>query len=360
VSDRIDSCLYHDFRDQTEMTGYLPAAWQEYVGVAGSLPWGLGARDVRVESPYRSPLARPPAPDYDGLRRRLVESGADAGVLAHRDGLLFAADNNAPFGLELCRASNRWTVERWLEPAGSPFFGGIVIQNQYPDEAASEIRRYADHPRVCAVHMGGNGLGKPFGHPIYHPIYEAAADTGLPVVIHSVSETPGESLPHSTSGGLASFTAQYRALAGQSLMLHTANLVAQGVFERYSDLRVLLVGGGIAWLPAFLWRFEVNYGAYGRDVPWLKRSPTEHFMEHFRVGTYRLDRPRPGDSLDRLIRTVPGVEEILCFASGSPEPDADTLEDAEALLPADWHDAILGANALSLFGGRVAVGQSPA
>jgi uncharacterized protein len=350
---RIDSCVYHDWIAQDDVVAYLPSAWQEYVGKPGSLPWGLGGKDVRLKPPYRSPLGPRPAVDYDGLVARLAESGVDTAVLAHSTGMLLALDNNAHIGRELCLASNRWTVERWLEPAGSPFYGGIVVPNQYPDLAAAEIRRYAGHERVCAVHMGGNGLGKPFGHPAYHPIYEAAAEAGLAVAFHSMGDVPVQSLAHSTGGGLASFAGEYRALAGQSLMSHVTSVIGQGVFDKYPSLRVLVVGGGVVWIPSLLWRAEVNFGAFGRDVPWLKRSPTEYFLEHVRVATYRLERPQPAASLHRALRSVRGVEEILCYASGMPEHDADTVQEAEALLPAEWHDAVFDGNARALFGDRI-------
>ncbi|MFR9805280.1 amidohydrolase family protein [Pseudonocardia sp. RS010] len=354
----IDLCVYCDWQVQAEFTEYLPRAWQEYVGTRGSMPWNLGERDVRVLSPWHHPLEPSGLPpDFAELAGRVAVDGTGRALLAHRAGVLFAADPNAYVSLELCAASNRWVAERWLAPAGSPFVGGMVIQSQMPEEAAAEIRRSAATGRFVAVHMGGNGLGKPYGHPIYHPIYRAACDVGLPLVIHSTGDSANETISHSTAGGLSSFAAEYRALAGQSLMNHITSLIGQGVFESYPDLQVLVVGGGLAWIPSLLWRFEVNYGAYGRDAPWVRKSPIDYFLEHFHVGSYRIDRPADPASLHAALRTIPALENVICYASGMPEPDADTVADATRLLPESWHRAVFTDNASALLGDRVTAGS---
>jgi len=285
----IDCCVHHDWRSQDEIVAYLPAAWREYVGDSDPTRWGLGAKNIRVESEYRSPLARRhPTLGPTELAAHLAGDGVDVGLLAPVGGLLLGADNNPRLALELCRATNKWTAEQWLADPRSPFLGGIVIENQLPEEAANEIRKYADHDRFCVVHMGGNGFGKPYGHPVYRPIHKAAAESGLPIVIHTIGDSAADNLSQAAAGGLASFAGEHRALAGQVLMTHLTSMIGQGVFHDFPELKVLAVGGGIAWVPAYLWRFDTNFMAFGREAPWLREPPSRTFHRNVYVGTYRI------------------------------------------------------------------------
>jgi len=45
------------------------------------------------------------------------------------------------------------------------------------------------------------------------------------------------------------------------------SLVAEGVFDRYPDLRVCLAELGFAWLPSLLWRFDKDWKALWRENP---------------------------------------------------------------------------------------------
>ena len=59
------------------------------------------------------------------------------------------------------------------------------------------------------------------------------------------------------------------------------SLVSEGVFERFPDLRVVLIECGFAWLPLLLWRFDKDWKGVWREVPWLKHRPSEYVAEHF-------------------------------------------------------------------------------
>ena len=46
---------------------------------------------------------------------------------------------------------------------------------------------------------------------------------------------------------------------------------------------------------------------------------------------------------------LPGLESILCYASGYPSWDTAVPDDVRAALPEAWHDKVLVENALGLF-----------
>lgn len=355
-----DSCVHYGWAAQRELVEYLPAAWQEYVG-SGDLAWGLGAKDIGLQLPYLRPHGHESSgvtlASRDDFCARMRTAGVGTAVLVPGQGYFLPADNNPHMARELTTAHNRWTAERWLEDDDSPYLGSILVPNQMPELAAAEIRRYAAHPKMVQVVLGANGLGKPFGHPAYHPILAAAAENGLPVVIHSMGDGLSDTLAHGTAGGLSAMYGEYRALGAQSLMTHAISLISQGVFDEYADLRVLLLGGGVSWIAPFLWRVETNFGAFGRESPWLKHTPTAYFVEHIRVGTHRLERPRDLTLFEKSVGRVEATGALLCYASGSPAGDADTVSDVCRLLPPDWHDAVLHGTSAQLYRNRLSVAR---
>ena len=63
------------------------------------------------------------------------------------------------------------------------------------------------------------------------------------------------------------------------------SLVAEGVFDRYPDLRVCLAELGFAWLPSLLWRFDKDWKALWRETPWVRDKPSAYVREHLRATT---------------------------------------------------------------------------
>ena len=49
------------------------------------------------------------------------------------------------------------------------------------------------------------------------------------------------------------------------------SLIAEGAFDRFPGLRVVLAGSGFAWLPAWVWRFDKVWRGLRREVPWTTR-----------------------------------------------------------------------------------------
>jgi predicted TIM-barrel fold metal-dependent hydrolase len=356
----IDSLVHHAPVSEAEIAAYLPRAWQEFIGRPGSLPGGGGAMPFTPGNPYRNPggdqlagarpSSGPPGSSLDLLRKQLIDpSGAERIVLGHDALMLLPVHPNHHLGRELVRAVNDWCVDRWLSGQDDRLYGLILVQNQLPEAAAAEIRRLGGNPRMAGVLMGGNGLGKPFGHPIYHPIYEAAHEYGLPVVIHAGGDGPVDTLSEATAAGPAFTFAESHLLAPHAMITHAVSLIAQGVFVKMPELQVVMAAAGVAWALSVIWRFDNEYKALRREVPWLKEPTSHYFLRNLRLTTYPLDGLPTRQAWSTLLGAVPGLENVICFASGYPSWDTDAAADVAVRLPPDVHAKVFRDNATTVF-----------
>ena len=80
-------------------------------------------------------------------------------------------------------------------------------------------------------------------------------------------------------------------------MAHLVSLVVHGIFERLPDLRVILLEGGVAWLPGILWRLDTNWRGLRAETPWLERRPSEVVRQHIRFTTQPLEHTDGDDEL---------------------------------------------------------------
>ena len=51
------------------------------------------------------------------------------------------------------------------------------------------------------------------------------------------------------------------------------SLVCEGVFERFPELRIVLIEGGIAWLAPLMWRLDRACELLRAEAPQLTRCP---------------------------------------------------------------------------------------
>jgi predicted TIM-barrel fold metal-dependent hydrolase len=360
----IDACAFHDWASTAEVVPYLGDGWGELVATENLRIKGmwqnehpLGGKDAAAKPPSGGPHASDP----DFLIEQLLDKrGSDRVVLGHQEGLLSAA---LPLPFEaraVVRALNDWTVDRWLA-RDERLYGHILVASAMPEEAAAEIRRVGSNERFVAVTLGANGLNKPFGHPAYHPIYRAATELRLPVVIQVGADNIADLGTSPTPVGLSSTYSEFDTISAAPLMTHVTSLFTCGVFDLYPELRVLLVGGGLAWIPQYVWRLDWNYKMVRRvEVPWANRMPSEYIEDHVRFTTYSMEMPPNGEQLETLLQLIPGIERTLLYASGYPYADGTEASVIAERLPEAMHDRVFGLNAEELYRFPSATGSGTA
>lgn len=366
----IDCDVHHDWPTDEHLVPYLSAGWREYVEGPGRLmndgsliplaPTQLIPNPTGTNRPEAFPgNGHKAGSNYELMKEQLLDpSNMERVILQFGPPEFLGAFPNPYFATEVARAANDWTIDNWLSHPDSRLYGAMLVASQNPEEAAKEIRRVGGHPRIAEVLLATSGLGKPFGHPAYAPIHEAAAEMGLPLAIHTGGEAfPGQGASPIGSG-MPSFYFEVAMLTYQGSMTHLTSFITHGVFEKFPALKVLIVEAGVAWVPSLLWRLDTGYKALRREIPWVKRAPSEYFHDHVRMSTQPLDRSPDPEQLVETIRFF-GGEDILCFSTDYPHWDTDEVNYVETKLPKEWHQKIFHDNAVDLYGWTDAKGSRP-
>jgi uncharacterized protein len=353
----IDACVYTHWTNQTEITDYLSRGWREYLRQPARLGIGIDEISIQPLFPYHradgdellDESGRLVPASYEQLREKVLDcGGVERAVLYPRHGMMLASAPNPHLAREVTKAVNTWTVDRWLD-RDERLRALILVPSQTTEEAVAEIERLAGDPRMAGVLLAGNPMSKPFGHPVYHPIFRAAAEHDLPVVFHTGGDAAPEALTAHAGGGTPSTYAEFAVLSPQAFMTHLISMIVQGVFVKFPDLRVLVTGTGAAWLPAIFWRFDIEHQAHRRETPWVTERPSDTLRRQIRLTTYPLDVAPEPERVRRLLRSFPGMEDILVFGSGFPAWNTDMPDTIRDRIPDEWHEKVFSVNAERLF-----------
>lgn len=351
-----DACAFHEWSTPEDLADYFDLGWRQAIMRPGDRggPIGVKAKWLYVDPQGEHRLDAYPATGVPGsdpaltVRQLVEENDCGRVVLGYKEGILATGINNYLLARVVTRAANRWTIERWFD-RDPRFHGMVLVTSAVPETAAADIREFGAHPRMVGVALGANGLGRGFGHAVHHPIHEAAAELGLPLVLQAGSDAVSSLDATPTAGGLPATYAQYATHAPHAMMGHVASLIMQGVFERFPSLRVLCVGGGAMWLPAYAWRLDYWFKTNFREAPWLTRLPSEYLADHLRLATHSLEAPADTARLAAALRTWPGIERQLVYASAYPERTSESPTSISRRLPSEWHAAVFHDNASELF-----------
>ena len=283
-----------------------------------------------------------PGSDYELMREQLLEEHkVDYGVLIPLHGHSFGVE--APeFAAALCHAVNEWVREAMLD-RDERLRSTINIALETPELAVTEIERYAGDPRFVQVLLPTTAE-YPLGNRKYWPIYAAAAEAGMPLVVH----TGG--LEQHRGAGWPSYYLEEHVEYANGMAAVTTSLVAEGVFARFPDLQVVLVEAGISWAGPLMWSMDAAWSAMRDDVPHLERKPSELFREHFWFTTQPIEEPDDPEQLVQALEFT-GMTDRIMFASDYPHWDFDspsmTLPRAG---PKDLKAKIMAATACRLYG----------
>ena len=218
--------------------------------------------------------------DVDLRLKDQVEDGVSAEVI-YPNGIFEAFSSPEPrYQLAVCSLYNDyyWDVFSSHSDVCIPSATIPVID---VDAAVAEVKRIAAMGyRSLSVPV--NYAATPYNMPVYEPLWATVAELGLPLSFHVF--TTSDSVPDEKSRRyLTKEETHGRDMVGMVLgmaeaMAPLTALTAAGVFDRYPDLRIVLVECGIGWLAWALYAMDDVYKArHMWQYPNLDKMPSEYF-----------------------------------------------------------------------------------
>jgi uncharacterized protein len=297
-----------------------------------------------IAYPYNAPLsARPdwrtsnkrPGSDLSSLRKDALDRFRTRIAICnclYGVHLLFSEDMAAGFA----QAVNDWIAREWLDREPR-LRSSIVVPLQNPEMAVVEIEHRAADRRFVAVLVPAMGE-VPLGKRMFWPVYAAAERHGLPICIHA-----GSAYRHPvTSVGWPSYYTEDYAAQAVAFQSQLTSLICEGVFSKFSTLRVVLAESGITWLPAYLWRLNKYWRGLRTEIPWVDVPPIDLVRRHVRFTLQPVDAP-PGDIFGRILEHL-GGDDLLLFSTDYPHWQFDGNEVLPEALRGDLAHKIMVEN----------------
>ena len=238
---------------------------------------------------------------------------------------------------DLATAANRWQLEEWLTPEPR-LRGSLVVPSRTPSRAAEEVHRFGDHPQFVQVVLPVRSF-IPYGNRFYDPLYAAAVERELVIGIN-FGGAPGH--PPTPVGWPSTYLEEHAGMA-QVFQSQVISIIAEGVFDRFPELRIALIEGGFVWMPSLMWRLDKEWKGLRSNTPWVRRAPSDYIRQHMRVTVQPVGAPPDPQYILQTIEQLE-TDQMLMFATDYPHWHYDEDEEAwpvtlpEPLSANIWHE----------------------
>jgi uncharacterized protein len=320
----VDCDIHPVYRTTAELHPFMSARWREHMatfgthfrhGLTGQLPYPrMMAAGMRVDSFPED--GGPPGSNLDLMRKQHLDAnGVEYGMLIalSRGGM---EERNLDFGAALSSAINDWQLECWVKKEPR-LRAAIVVPQENTAYAVTEIEKRAGDPAFVQIMISPRS-SDPLGHRRYWPIYAAAESCDRPLALHVAGYSGGHP---STGSGWPTFYIQEHYAMSTGMQNTLASLVFEGVLERFPKLKIVMIEGGFAWLPALTWRMDKHWEHMRAETPHLKRRPSEYVREHIWFTTQPIEEPENPEHLGDIMKWI-GWDRLM-FSTDYPHWDFD-------------------------------------
>ena len=192
--------------------------------------------------------------------KKMKENGVKIAILSiTTPGIYFPnAKISAGFSEQLARMTNETIAN--LKNTYPESFGGFATIPLLNEAAALEELEYAlDTLKLDGICLLTNYLGKYLGNPVFEPIFKELDSRKAVVYIHPTD--PGDDYNFELGIPNALIEAPFDTTRA------VANLMYNGVLDRYQNIKYILSHGG-GTIPFLAWRLAlIEYGQNGKRTP---------------------------------------------------------------------------------------------
>lgn len=342
----VDCDIHTAPKNEKVLAKYMPERWaQHHLTFGGRGRQGAyypRANQNAARTDSWPPNGGPPGSDLDFLREQLLDGWQmDFGIMTPLIGS--GGQQNLDYGAAHATAANEWQIAEWMDPEPR-LRGSICVAYEDPDYTAAEIHRQAHEKRFVQVLLSAR-TEEPLGRRKYWKMYEAACAHDLPIAFHFGGSGGGPI----TGAGWPSFYYEDHCGMPTAFEAQVISYAFEGVFEQFPTLRIVLIEGAFAWLPALLWRIDNAYDKLKGEVPHLKRRPSEYIREHVWLTTQPMEEPERPEHFARIVDRI-GADRLM-FATDYPHWDFDSpVEALPQWLPEGTRRDIMAENARAFYG----------
>jgi predicted TIM-barrel fold metal-dependent hydrolase len=178
---------------------------------------------------------------------------------------------------QVCRAYNDWMAE-FCSVSPQNLKGIAMLNNYSPDDAVRELERCKKIGFAGGIISVYPGREHHYGLPKYEPLWEAAENHDFPLSLHALSNSTG---PYGVSFDEIAYS--LRANADYWIRTSLADMIFNGIFERYPRLKIESCEHEAGWVPYFRWQLDWIYEnriLKRRQLNPLSRYPSAYLSDN--------------------------------------------------------------------------------
>ncbi len=240
----------------------------------------------------------------DGWMDFMDDVGIEKAVLYTTEGLAFGKVIDSEFAVDVARAYNNWLSDAYLSKS-TRFQGLGLIPLQEPEEAVKELRRIVTELGFCGAVIPSTGFKGHLGSKEYWPVYAEAHRLGCCLGIHGGA--------HESLG--MDYLTPFAPVNGLGhpfgLMIAFAGIIFNGILDKFPNVRIGFMEGGVSWLQTCLERFDRSWETHiqndsRRECIQLKSGETvsSHIQRHIDAGRLFVGCEGTEPTLNQMIKTV--------------------------------------------------------
>jgi predicted TIM-barrel fold metal-dependent hydrolase len=275
-----------------ERCNFFSVATGDHVGPPGIMKAFLKGETEEGGNPNLSPINALEVPEFVDKTARLArmdEQNVDACLMLPTCGVGVEPQlrNHSEVLYPSVRAFNRWLEEDWGYGHDGRIYGAPLLSMFDLDEAVAELERVLALGARFAVVTCGPVQGRSPGDPHFDPFWARVEEARLNIVYH-IGRTPFSEM-YNAPWGLRPHPPSHRHSLMEYALSFTERpvadtltaLVADNVFGRFPDLRVLTVEYGASWVPALVRKLDHIARLASKDL-WRFGAPDLGPRELFR------------------------------------------------------------------------------
>ena len=291
----------------------------------------------------------PESNDPDARIKWMDDEEIDTSFLYPTIGLFWEDECEDPrLAAAYCRAYNNWLLE-FCKPYPNRLIPIAHISTLDVNEAIKEAARTAALGAKGLMLYGLSASRRMYGDPYFDSFYGEVQEMGLPLAIHTTARRDyvGKDY-HGDDGSMRELDNYWYAVQTLVVPLQIAllNLINRGTFDRFPNLKVVLLESGATWVAYWLERMDERWDTQKYTCK-FKLRPSEYFQRQCWVSF------EPEEALiSHVVRQI-GAEKFF-WASDFPHSDGfpgivDRIKSALGPLSEEEQRKILSENAIEVY-----------